>query len=88
MSDSNEPKHIDIDHPQTEPPIEPTPLEQPILAESEISGPEATPAVRRIADYTLNEYPSPAFIKRARISDSASIGCSRGVGSIGGSVWG
>ncbi|KAK0727232.1 hypothetical protein B0T26DRAFT_693626 [Lasiosphaeria miniovina] len=56
--ESGEQKCISIDHPQPEVPKE-------IVAEPQLV---STPAVRRIADFEADEYPSPAFLKRARIS--------------------
>ncbi|KAK3325847.1 hypothetical protein B0H66DRAFT_141007 [Apodospora peruviana] len=70
LSDSSEPKHIDIDHPTTatEPVVELAPPRQSSPVEEEKPASAETPVVRKVADFAVNEYPSPAFIKRARIS--------------------
>ncbi|KAM7196465.1 hypothetical protein V8F33_006182 [Rhypophila sp. PSN 637] len=69
LSDSDEPRLIDIDHPQPKPEPAPAPvIEDPMLVEPELPIPQATPLVRKISDFVSNEYPSPAFMKRARLS--------------------
>ncbi|KAK3350930.1 hypothetical protein B0H65DRAFT_104025 [Neurospora tetraspora] len=73
LNGSDEPKHINVDSEQTELPDElPEPsaiqqLEQTVI-EPEPSVIEKLSAIRNVPDIALNEYPSPAFIKRARIS--------------------
>ncbi|KAK4217120.1 hypothetical protein QBC37DRAFT_62285 [Rhypophila decipiens] len=69
LSDSDEARLIDIDHPQSEPEPAPAPvIEDPMLVEPELPILQATPLVRKISDFVSNEYPSPAFMKRARLS--------------------
>lgn len=73
LNGADEPKHINVDSEQTELPDEvPEPstiqqLEQTLI-EPEPAVIEKLSAIRTIPDIALNEYPSPAFIKRARIS--------------------
>ncbi|KAK3327231.1 hypothetical protein B0T19DRAFT_441247 [Cercophora scortea] len=68
LSDSRETKFISVDHPHIESPAEPLRERERTPAEPEVNTPEETPVVRRITDLAMNEYPSPAFIKRARMS--------------------
>ncbi|KXX77579.1 hypothetical protein MMYC01_205371 [Madurella mycetomatis] len=70
-AESGKLKHINIDHPEADPPTEP-------VAEARTTTPEPVPivpdvqsAVRKIPDFAPNEYPSPAFVKRARLSYGA-----------------
>ncbi|KAL0465641.1 hypothetical protein QR685DRAFT_538281 [Neurospora intermedia] len=73
LNGSDEPKHINIDSTQTELPNElpePSAIQQ---LEQTVNEPEPAvfdklSAIRQVPDIALNEYPSPAFIKRARIS--------------------
>ncbi|KAJ4414546.1 hypothetical protein N0V85_003107 [Neurospora sp. IMI 360204] len=73
LNGSDEPKHINVDSEQTELPDElPDPsaiqqLEQTMI-EPEPAVIEKLSTIRKVPDIVLNEYPSPAFIKRARIS--------------------
>ncbi|KAK3685540.1 hypothetical protein B0T22DRAFT_537851 [Podospora appendiculata] len=68
LSESSETKLISVDHPLVESPAEPSRERQQTPAEPESNTPEETPVIRRLADLGMNEYPSPAFIKRARMS--------------------
>ncbi|EGO61173.1 hypothetical protein NEUTE1DRAFT_127865 [Neurospora tetrasperma FGSC 2508] len=73
LNGSDEPKHINVDSRQTELPNElpePSAIQQ---LEQTVNEPEPAlfdklSAIRQVPDIALNEYPSPAFIKRARIS--------------------
>ncbi|KAH6626995.1 hypothetical protein B0J18DRAFT_156680 [Chaetomium sp. MPI-SDFR-AT-0129] len=74
FGESGEVKHINIDNPAEQ---QPDGLgdETPRLTSME---PEPTPVLseiptttRKLSDFTANEYPSPAFVKRARISYGA-----------------
>ncbi|KAM7208720.1 hypothetical protein V8F20_000883 [Naviculisporaceae sp. PSN 640] len=67
LSESGEPKNIDIDHPETEPEVTSPVVEEPMVVEPDLPIPQETPLVRKISEY-ITEYPSPAFMKRARIS--------------------
>ncbi|KAH7632981.1 hypothetical protein B0T09DRAFT_332593 [Sordaria sp. MPI-SDFR-AT-0083] len=73
LNGSDQPKHINVDSTQTEVPNElPEPsaiqhLEQTVN-EPEEAVIDTLSAIRKVPDIALNEYPSPAFIKRARIS--------------------
>ena len=68
-------KHIDIDHPGPElpvpAPLEPQPAADLSLREVESPLPQETPRAPKVADLAPNEYASPAFIKRARLSYGA-----------------
>ncbi|KAK0636172.1 hypothetical protein B0T17DRAFT_70491 [Bombardia bombarda] len=71
LSESSQLKSININHPEVEQPVEATPVRQqtPPPVEPEIVTFGQTPAtIRRIPDIVMNEYPSPAFMKRARMS--------------------
>ncbi|KAK3952485.1 hypothetical protein QBC32DRAFT_405617 [Pseudoneurospora amorphoporcata] len=73
LNGSDEPKHINVDSTQIELPNElpePSAIQQ---LEQTVDEPEPAvidnlSAIRKVPDIALNEYPSPAFIKRARIS--------------------
>ncbi|EAA31865.1 hypothetical protein GE21DRAFT_7319 [Neurospora crassa] len=73
LNGSDEPKHINVDSRQPELPNElpePSAIQQ---LEQTVNEPEPAvfdklSAIRQAPDIALNEYPSPAFIKRARIS--------------------
>ncbi|KAK3403571.1 hypothetical protein B0T20DRAFT_430101 [Sordaria brevicollis] len=73
LNGADEPKHISIDSEETELPDElPEPstiqqLEQTVV-EPEPTIIEQLSAIRKVPDIASNEYPSPAFIKRARLS--------------------
>ena len=69
MGESGEVKHIDIDHLEAEPTAAPDPY--PPDLERESIPPEEHPMVRKIPDMDVSEFPSPAFIKRARMSYGA-----------------
>lgn len=76
LNGSDEPKHISVDSTQTELPNElpePSAIQQleKTVAEPEPAVIDNISAIRQIPDIALNEYPSPAFIKRARISYGA-----------------
>ncbi|KAK3308056.1 uncharacterized protein B0T15DRAFT_523395 [Chaetomium strumarium] len=70
--ESGEIKHINTDHntaqsadgPVPEPPKAATPEPEPATL-------EVQSAVRKISEFPANEYPSPAFVKRARLSYGA-----------------
>ncbi|KAK3365907.1 hypothetical protein B0T24DRAFT_405772 [Lasiosphaeria ovina] len=69
--ESGEQKCISIDHPQPEVPKDIVAEPQHASVEPIEQTPAKTPAVRRIADFEADEYPSPAFLKRARVSYGA-----------------
>jgi hypothetical protein len=67
-------KHINIDHPapeQTDETAVAAAAQRPTTPEPEPSIPEMPSAVRKISEFATNEYPSPAFVKRARLSYGA-----------------
>ncbi|KAL2142072.1 hypothetical protein VTI28DRAFT_1585 [Corynascus sepedonium] len=69
--ESGEIKHINVDQPTADQPD--IPVQPPRLATPE---PEPTPSQipttgRKISELTADEYPSPAFVKRARLSYGA-----------------
>ncbi|KAJ4302254.1 hypothetical protein N0V88_002391 [Collariella sp. IMI 366227] len=71
FGESGEIKHISIDHPAEKPSsvvAEPHRLATP---EPEVNAHNIPSAVRTIQDFPENEYPSPAFVKRARLSYGA-----------------
>ncbi|KAK4127729.1 hypothetical protein N657DRAFT_687950 [Parathielavia appendiculata] len=69
FGESGEVKHINIDHPAPELPDGQV-ADAPMAAtpDPEPSVPEIPTTVRKISDLPLDEYPSPAFVKRARLS--------------------
>ncbi|KAK1760843.1 hypothetical protein QBC47DRAFT_368366 [Echria macrotheca] len=70
-AESGDLNYVNIDHPIVEPPP-PIVVDQPTyVAEPEIPAAPAPPVSRVVTDVAMNEYPSPAFIKRARISYGA-----------------
>ncbi|KAK4151817.1 hypothetical protein C8A00DRAFT_16830 [Chaetomidium leptoderma] len=70
--ESGEVKHINIDHPTPEQPDGPVAVAPRVVTpEPEPSILEPQSAVRKISEFSTNEYPSPAFVKRARISYGA-----------------
>ncbi|KAK3359704.1 hypothetical protein B0T25DRAFT_106930 [Lasiosphaeria hispida] len=71
LGDSNEPKYFNIDHPQPEPTVAIETEPQPVAIDIELGAFDDEPAIRKVPDFPANEYPSPAFIKRARISYGA-----------------
>ncbi|GAB1315026.1 hypothetical protein MFIFM68171_05236 [Madurella fahalii] len=69
--ESSELKFINIDHPEPDPPPEPLAEARATTPEPVPIGPDVQSAVRKIPDFAPNEYPSPAFVKRARLSYGA-----------------
>ncbi|KAK4241448.1 hypothetical protein C8A03DRAFT_12316 [Achaetomium macrosporum] len=70
--ESGEVKHINIDHHAAQSP-DGAVLEPPKAAtpEPEPTTVEVQSAIRKISEFPANEYPSPAFVKRARLSYGA-----------------
>lgn len=74
FGESGEVKHINIDHPAPELPDGPAAaaaVQRPATPEPEPSIPEVPSTIRKISEFATNEYPSPAFVKRARLSYGA-----------------
>ncbi|KAK3296902.1 uncharacterized protein B0H64DRAFT_423265 [Chaetomium fimeti] len=72
FGETGEIKHINIDGPTAEQPDD-LMTEAPRIAtpEPEPTLPEIPTTVRKISEFTANEYHSPAFVKRARLSYGA-----------------
>ena len=60
-----------IDRPRSEAHIPPAPEPEASVIEPEVPVSLELSAARKVADFTQEEYPSPAFIKRARLSYGA-----------------
>ncbi|KAK4138751.1 hypothetical protein BT67DRAFT_476935 [Trichocladium antarcticum] len=70
--ETGEIKHVDIDHPADDQLAEPLgEARTAATPEPEPRAPDAQSAVRKIPDFPAGEYPSPAFVKRARLSYGA-----------------
>ena len=72
FGESGEVKHIDIDCPTPEQPAESvSEIRNAATPEPEPVVPDAQSVARKIAEIPASEYPSPAFVKRARLSYGA-----------------
>lgn len=72
ITDSDEIKYLNIDHPTAEPTTDPLiEARRPITPEPAPTVPEVPTTIRKISDFPSNEYASPAFVKRARLSYGA-----------------
>ena len=70
LEGSDEPKYVDVDHPIEEP-AEPEAARSQTPVEPEPVDTDALSTIRKAPDIVLNEYPSPAFMKRGRLSYGA-----------------
>ncbi|KAL2023844.1 hypothetical protein VTK56DRAFT_1111 [Thermocarpiscus australiensis] len=71
FGESGDVKHVNIDRPADEPADPVLEARSPATPEPEPILPEVQSVVHKISDIPATEYPSPAFVKRARLSYGA-----------------
>ncbi|KAL2170943.1 hypothetical protein VTG60DRAFT_4205 [Thermothelomyces hinnuleus] len=71
FGESGDTKHINVDHPVADKPDRPVQPPRPATPDPEPILPRVPTTGRKLSEITADEYPSPAFVKRARLSYGA-----------------